>query len=514
MIRRRLTPAVVSSALAITISAVFPHGAWWWAAAVPLMVVSAALGIVAARHGPPRLLTLCVSICLGAALGSFCLARMGATRAAAFLPVPPSNVTSFTGTLTQDSSLSTTGRTILRLRLSAVTSALLGRGGEARGAVIVLVNGDHRYSLGARISVHAALTPTDAAETGPEAFITFVDLSRITFRGYVNRVAAWRSQARDWLHRAVAGAGYPASALLEALMIGGREDVPAELYDGFRLTGSLHILALSGMHVTVLYGIVVGALSFMFRRRFRRLTFALAVAVLLLYQVLAGFMPSLLRATVMIIVGGLGMLADRDPEPLNLLGLAGIIILLMDPFQVFSLSFQLSFAAIAGMCTVGTLVNRLGAGRVPPIILLPLGMSVGAQVATLPLVVAQFGVYYPSGILAGLLLVPLTTAFLWAGLAWLPLSVIPLPVVHTVCAQVFAVFYQLIDGVAALFSRVPGLPLPTTAALTLPLAAAAILLVFLLPLRRTALCRTPPRRHSLISGPASPRRASIQAGPA
>jgi competence protein ComEC len=248
--------------------------------------------------------------------------------------------------------------------------------------------------------------------------------------------------------------GYPASALLQALMIGSREDVPQRLYDGFRRTGSLHILALSGLHVAVIYGIIAGVLGFI---RKPVLKFLLAGLVLLFYQFVAGFFPSLLRATVMIMVGGAAMLLDRDAEPLNILSVAGIVIVSADPFQVYSLSFQLSFLALAGILAVGPLVRRPLQGRLPRFVLAPLAMSVGAQIATLPLVVATFGIYYPSGLAASLILVPLTTALLWAGLAWLPLSVIPWQFLHDACASVFSALYAAIEWSAEAFARLPGI---------------------------------------------------------
>jgi competence protein ComEC len=238
-------------------------------------------------------------------------------------------------------------------------------------------------------------------------------------------------------------------------MIGSREDVPQRLYDGFRRTGSLHILALSGLHVAVIYGIIAGVLGFVRRPVVK---FMLAAVVLLFYQFVAGFFPSLLRATVMILVGGTALLLDRDAEPLNILAISGIAIVSADPFQVFSLSFQLSFLALAGILAIGPLVQRPLEGRLPRIVLMPLAMSLGAQVATLPLVAATFGIYYPSGLAAGLILVPLTTALLWAGLAWLPLYLIPWQFLHDACVRVFSILYGAIEWSAEAFGQLPGIP--------------------------------------------------------
>jgi competence protein ComEC len=292
------------------------------------------------------------------------------------------------------------------------------------------------------------------SSAGPESFSAGAPRSAIRQEGYNGRLWETRAAARAWIHRAIADAGYPASALLEALLTGAREDVPSELSDSFLKTGSLHILALSGLHVTVLYGAVALFLGFV-RRRW--LKFALATLVLLFYQALAGFMPSLLRATVMILAAGTAALLDRDGEPLNALCLSGIVLVLVDPFTAFTVSFQLSFLAMAGILVVGPLVQRPLEGRVPRLVLVPLAMSVGAQAGTLPLVAAAFGAWYPSGIVAGLILVPLTTGLLWAGLAWLPVSIVPLPWLHAACVRAFSALYGLIQGTADLFARVPGI---------------------------------------------------------
>jgi hypothetical protein len=102
-------------------------------------------------------------------------------------------------------------------------------------------------------------------------------------------------------------------------------------------------------------------------------------------------------------------------------------------------------------------------------------MSIGAQVATLPVVVARFGAYYPSGLAAGLVLVPLTTALLWAGLAWLPLFAVPWPFLHDLFARACGLLYAAIDWCANLFAGVPGLVVGPGAGAVIAAAAAALM---------------------------------------
>jgi competence protein ComEC len=318
---------------------------------------------------------------------------------------------------------------------------------------------------------------------GAERWVARARRADVMSLGFPGPVWAFRAEARGWLHRTVSRVGYPASTLLEALLIGVREDVPQDLYDGFMRTGSLHILALSGLHVTVLYGVVAGLLWFL-RRHWQR--FLVATLVLLFYQFLAGFMPSLLRATVMIITGGVAALMDRDRETINVLALSGIVLLLIDPFQAFTLSFQLSFLALAGILGIGALLQRPLASHLPRFLLVAFAMSAGAQAATLPLVIARFGSYYPSGLVASLVLVPLTTGYLWAGLAWLPLSLVPWPFLHELVAQVFTLFYQVIHACVDVLARVPGLTFTPSLApwLAAGTGLATVLAAAVLPLKR------------------------------
>lgn len=485
MIRRHLTPALVIFAVLVACCLAGARAAPFWRHLLGGALLCAAGGFVLLGVDSARLRSaglLVFSLGAGLLLGSVSLARFSSAVNKTFLPVPTAEVTAFRGVLSADSSLSREGDTVLRLVLREASSARQGLAGDAKGRALVSVPGDYRFSQGAVLSFRGSLSVFESS--GAERYFARVERKDVHQDGFASPVWSARAQMRLWLHRAVARTGYPASALLEALLIGGREDVPERLQEGFQRTGSLHILALSGLHVVVIFGVVSGLLSFVPRRG---LKFLLAAAVLVFYQLLAGLMPSLLRATVMILVGGAALLLDRDREPLNLLSISGIAILLGDPFQASSLSFQLSFLALAGILAIGPLVQRPLEGRVPRFILLPLAMSIGAQVATLPLIVARFGVYYPSGLLAGLVLVPLTTAFLWAGLAWLPLYLVPWQALHDLCARAFSLLYSVIDWCAQFFGALPGLAVGP-GAVPWAVGTAVVAMLFLgifLPARRS-----------------------------
>jgi ComEC/Rec2-related protein len=478
MVRRHLTPAaILFFCLLLCIFLRTNHAV---AAAAAVALASAAIALAtSAQPAARRAGVLLLAAALGAAAGAWSLARMQTSAMSAHLPAG-SEVTGFTGRLRADSMLSRSGDSVLRVSLLTALSEKRGVSGTARGEALVICAGDYRFALGEIIAVRSDLRPLDSS--GPETFVARVNREDVRSLGFASRAWRFRAQAREWAHRELSRLGYPASALLEALITGSREDVPQELSDGFRRTGTLHVLALSGLHVGILYGLVLAALGFL---RGRTAKIAAASAVLIVYQFFAGFMPSLMRATLMLLAGSAAALLDRDSEPLNLLSISGIAVLAIDPFQAFTLSFQLSYLALAGILVLGPLIRRPLEGRVPPVLLVPLSASIGAQLATLPVVLPSFGAWYPSGIAASVILVPLIAVFLSCGLGWLAVS--PLlhgPVQHLV-SQAFSGLYRMIEGSATLLARLPGLSVGPSAVSWAALFAAgtAIVLGVLLPQR-------------------------------
>lgn len=506
MIRRHLTPALAAfTALLLScLGAAVVDRAWWIAAVAGLVAAAASCALLRAPASL-RAGALLLGAAVGFLLGACSLVRMSNASAGSSLAMPEADVSDFSGTVLQDSSLTMEGDTVLRLAMREASSSRRGITAAARGSLVLFLSGDSRFSIGERIRVHARpARMTRSAENGgtksagyvgaksaeyvgaavgPDAWAARARRSDVATLGFASGFWAFRADARAWLHRSVSRVGYPASTLLEALLIGAREDVPQDLQDGFKLTGSLHILALSGLHVTVLYGVAAGILWFL-RRQWQR--FFAATLAILFFQFLAGFMPSLLRATVMIVIGGLAALLDRDREPVNVLALSGIVLLLIDPWQAFTLSFQLSFLALGGILVIGSLVQRPLAGSLPRFLLLAFAMSAGAQAATIPLVIGRFGALYPSGLVAGIVLVPLTTAYLWAGLAWLPVSLVPWAVLHDAIGRAFGVFYDVIRTCAVTLARVPGFTFPPSSVpwLVAGTGLAVLAVATLLPLRR------------------------------
>jgi len=484
MIRRHLSPAVLC--VLVLIALLLPRGPASPPPWVPIALCAGAssLSIVAFHCGGRRTGRLAVQaagIAAGALLAHPGLVRMAWDRQSAGLSLPLGAVTEVRGVLAADSSLSRKGDTILSLSLRGAGSSTRSITATARGRMLVVLSGNYPFAAGTVLSVRCLPRASDA--DGPESWLSYATRFDVETEGFAGAFWAARSAVRLAAARALSLAGYPASALLEALLIGAREDVTPELEEGFLRSGSLHILALSGMHAGILAGLVSALLFFV---PWKTVRFLVSAALLCLFQLLAGWLPSLLRATSMFLVAGIAALLDRDMEPMNLLALSALPILMINPYDARSMSFQLSYLALSGIFLVSPLVERPLLGRVPGFLSSPVSLSLGALAATTPLLLGLTGAFYPSGIAAGLLLVPLTTVFLWAGLAFLAAAAVGWGGLMAVLSEVLSRLYDATAACARFFASFPYLDLKgSDMALTAVAATglAALGIALFLPIR-------------------------------
>ena len=136
------------------------------------------------------------------------------------------------------------------------------------------------------------------------------------------------------------------SALPEALLLGQREQLPEETRRGFSDAGAAHLLAVSGLHVGLLAGLLMIPLRRLLDPKGR--VFALGM-FLLLYCALLDFSAPVVRASLLLMLSALRRVIRRAPDPLTALCAAFLLILLFRPLDLFSASFQLSFCAVLGM---------------------------------------------------------------------------------------------------------------------------------------------------------------------
>jgi len=210
--------------------------------------------------------------------------------------------------------------------------------------------------------------------------------------------------------------------ILRALLLGEREYIDPETREAFTRTGTVHILSVSGFHVGLIALVLFVIVSWIGSRWWQ---FAIFVALLGLYTVVAGGEAPIVRATVMASAFMLARVAGRISRPLNTLGFAALAILAFAPDQLFDAGFQLSFASVAGIILLYVPAWKWTGAHLPVIRRHPplrwsagmILLSLCTQLFTLPLVLYHFGFVSFIALLTNLPVIPLTSAALGAGTA-------------------------------------------------------------------------------------------------
>lgn len=213
--------------------------------------------------------------------------------------------------------------------------------------------------------------------------------------------------------------------LLRALLLGDRSAVSDADAEAFSDAGIMHLLAVSGLHVSAL-AIAVTMLGTLLCIP-RRVMFPIVVLLLAGYALLCGGSPSVVRAALMYAVMLGGRLAGRPNDLLTRLGLAGVLLLAVNPLYLWQTGFLLSFGAVAGLAalypTLQQLWERLRLPREGRLARLGNGLAQGllggtaVQLGTLPFMLTAFGKVSWLSLLLNLLCIPLAQLVLTLGVA-------------------------------------------------------------------------------------------------
>ena len=291
----------------------------------------------------------------------------------------------------------------------------------------------------------------------------------------VKRAALWQpfvelrrhSSAMLWRYLSTRQAG-----LAEAVLLGSRESIQGSRTEAFLETGTIHLLAISGLHV----GILVSGLVFVFRFGWlsRRKAALLTASLVVFYALLTDARPPVLRASVLVVVFCIALTLGRKLRGYNTLAAAALLVLAWNPTELFRVGTQLSFLAVATLIAFypywarwqqqDALARLIATTRPRPVQALRFVGTwffrltlVGAViwVVALPLVSHHFHRVSPAGILATpVLYLPLAVALV-SGLGvmlfgWL------LPPAASACAAVCDFCLALLEGIVAMVHRLPG----------------------------------------------------------
>lgn len=138
--------------------------------------------------------------------------------------------------------------------------------------------------------------------------------------------------------------------IVNAMILGVRDDLDTELYRAYSAAGAVHILSVSGLHVGILFAVLTFLLSFLIKRpRGKILMAVLQLVILWFYALVTGFSPPVLRSAGMFTLLILANAFGRQQQLMNTLGASAFFILCFDPYAAFSAGFQLSYLAVAGI---------------------------------------------------------------------------------------------------------------------------------------------------------------------
>ena len=240
-------------------------------------------------------------------------------------------------------------------------------------------------------------------------------------------------------------------AIASALLLGARTDISEDLNEAYSQSGITHILAVSGMHV----GLVFTAIGFFFKRiRNKYLVCFLSIAFLWSYACLTGLSASVTRAAWMFSFIACGNLFRSGHQKWNSIAASALLMLVLDPFIWLDAGFQLSFAAVWGIVSLGKLPEKFH--RLPKWLRLPTEaawVSCVAQLFTLPVSLLIFGKFPVYFLLANLITVPLSTILTYWGI--ITIILLPIPEIAQLFCKILSYGIQAMNFVAFEISKLP-----------------------------------------------------------
>jgi competence protein ComEC len=219
--------------------------------------------------------------------------------------------------------------------------------------------------------------------------------------------------------------------ILSALTLGNREELDKDVQESFSVSGAMHVLAVSGLHTGIVWGIMTWVLTLggwckpLYEEKKRRwLLGGILLILLWVYAFITGLSPSVMRSALMLSFWELSYLLGRHTSRWNRIMAAAVVILVINTLALWSVSFQLSFAAVIGIMLVGSNMQRIVVlyGKVWQYICGLLIVSLAAQIGTMPLTLHYFGQTSNYFALTNLLVIPMAFVLLLLGFSTLAMS--------------------------------------------------------------------------------------------
>ena len=253
-------------------------------------------------------------------------------------------------------------------------------------------------------------------------------------------------------------------ALLSGLTLGHKDSFSEELIHTFRATGTGHILAVSGLHVGIIYAVLLFSLSFIRRHsRFFILKQIIVIVLLWAYCFIIGLPPSAVRACIMLSIFSLGEMFGRRGYSYNTIFAAAFFILVWNPFKLFDIGFQLSFVAVLSICFFMSFISNSIKieNKILRYIWNIFCLSLAVQIGVLPLSVYYFGIFPSYFFITNLLIVPIVSfiiydaifLFICGGIATIIPSISG--IIYFLPLNILKIAVHVMTSIAQFFEKLP-----------------------------------------------------------
>lgn len=340
------------------------------------------------------------------------------------------------------------------------------------GRVLTKISGAEDFSYGDNLSVCGRLCKTP----------NFMISPRLNYRRHLESLGIYsvlRSGRGSLVEVLKRGAGNPLKALslyakrqikeiivahlsdfsaniLNAVILGDRNDLPEDLRDSMVQTGTIHIIAISGLHVGLVSFIILVVLKI--SRTPKKISYVATAAILVMYCLLTGARIPVVRVTIMAVVLLLGLIINRQVDICNSLSLAALLILIFNPKELFNISFQLSFISILSIVWLSPKIKEIFSieDSYPSNVLTALfSGSLAAWLGLLPIIAYYFNIISPVAILANMIVVPYLTLIIGSAFTFILTGFLYAPIAG-IFAQSCELSILLLFKFISALKRMPG----------------------------------------------------------
>lgn len=248
------------------------------------------------------------------------------------------------------------------------------------------------------------------------------------------------------------------AGILNALILGDRQDLSPYFLDILMKLGTVHIIAISGFNVGIVAFIIILILKII--KIPRKPRYFLTILLLIVYCILTGSSAPVVRATVMATIFLCAYFFEREVAIYNSLSLATLIILGINPWQLFEISFQLSFLSVVSIVWLAPKINSIFPEKLNKIpwlrfLILTFSVSVAAWIGLLPLIAYYFKTFTTIAVLANMIIVPYSAIITTTGFSF-TLAGILIPSLAPIFAAINELLILILFKIHILLITIPG----------------------------------------------------------